>query len=203
PAVVVLAGGGGGRVGDHLDERLVIVAVGGEAVGVERGVAVAAGAVAGLEVEGAAVGLEGEPAAALPDAALGAVGGDVQDAGEFPAAAGEVGDVPGDDPAVVRPLVAVGGPLDVDGAADEVEGAAFVFAQGVELVHRLAGAVVRVGDRAGAVAVGVDRGVVGVVVGGVADQERGDAVGDGGEVNRVQPRVEGGGAADRWPCCVR
>src|SRR5262249_59817742 len=64
PAVGVLAGGAGGRVGDHLDQRLVVVGVCREAGGVQGGRSAAA--VAGLEVEGAAVGLDAAPAAALP-----------------------------------------------------------------------------------------------------------------------------------------
>src|SRR5207253_5195271 len=56
PAIGVLISGAGGRVGDDLDQRFIVVGTGREAAGVQGGGAAAA--VAGLEIEGAAVGLK-------------------------------------------------------------------------------------------------------------------------------------------------
>src|SRR6266849_6536000 len=55
-----------GGVRNHLDQGFVVVGVSGETVRIQGGRSAAA--VAGFEVEGAAVRLEGESAAALPNA---------------------------------------------------------------------------------------------------------------------------------------
>src|SRR5205807_7996308 len=65
PAVGVLSRGRA-PIRHHLDERLVVVGIRWKALGVQC--RRPAAAVAGLEVESAAVGLEGEPTASLPDA---------------------------------------------------------------------------------------------------------------------------------------
>ena len=87
PAIGILVGRRGGRVGLDLDQGFVIVIVGGEAVGIEGRIAAAGVAVAGFKVEGGLpvegfVRIEGQAAAAAPDASLAAIGVGAQDPGK-------------------------------------------------------------------------------------------------------------------------
>ena len=84
PAVGALMIGGRRGIGHHFDDVFVVVVVGGETVGIER--RGAAAAVAGLEVEGAAVRLELHPPAASPDARQAVVGRGAKYAGDREAA---------------------------------------------------------------------------------------------------------------------
>src|SRR5690349_178673 len=73
PAIDVLAGCRCCGIGHNLDQRFVIIAVNWKAVGVKYGVAMAAGPIAGLEIKGASISFESEPASPLPNAAQPAV----------------------------------------------------------------------------------------------------------------------------------
>ena len=170
PAIGVLVGGGRSGVGHDFDESVVIVAVAGKTVGVESRIGVAARAVARVEIKGTPVRLEGEAAATLPDTRFATVGRVVENPLELEPRRGQMGHVPGDHPTVIGTVVAVRGPRDINGIVDQTQGGPLVFAQGVELDDLLAGAVVGVGHVAVAGAVGVDRRVVDVALGSVADQ---------------------------------
>ena len=161
PAIGILVGRGGGRVGLDLDQGFVIVVVGGEAVGIEGRRAAARVAVAGFKVEGGLpiegfVRIEGQAAAAAPDASLAAIGVGAQDPGKNHPLRRQVGDVPCDDPAMIRADVAVRSPFGVDHAVHQAQGGAVGLVQGVELDHAPDIAVAR--------AVDVDRCVIGVIV---------------------------------------
>jgi len=81
-------------------------------------------------------------------------------------------------------------------AVHESEGGPLMFAKSVELADLLAGAVVRVEHAAVARAIGINRGIVDVAIGGVADGERHDAIGAVGDVDGVQRLHVMGRAAD-------
>src|SRR5262249_39617869 len=107
------------------------------------GVEAGAEAVARGEVQ-IALGIHAVPAAAFPDAGGAAVGGGVEDLLQR-----QVTGPVADHPAVVRAVVPVGGPGDVDDAIDQGQGGTLVFAQGVEAQGRPVTAGARAGDRDG------------------------------------------------------
>ena len=113
PAVGVWDQLGAGRIVHDLYEGVAVVGVGGEALAVDG---VGEGAVAGLEVE-RALRVEDQRAAALPDPAQAAVGRGVQHAVEDHRGPGIERRFVTQDPAVVGPVVAVGGEGDASGAS--------------------------------------------------------------------------------------
>jgi hypothetical protein len=136
------------------------------------------GAVAGDDVD-VAGGVDGGGLAGVPDAGAGAGGRGVEDGGLV-----EGGGVVGEEEAMVRLFVAVGGVADVDGAVGEREGGALVLHEGVE-----GGG----GDGDGAV---VEVGTGGEVEGVEALLEVGAGVGEGDDVEGVAGAVDDGGADD-------
>src|SRR5262249_40550713 len=140
-------------------------------------------AVARGEVE-VALGVHAQPAAALPDAGSGAVGGGVENLLQR-----QVARLVADDPAVIRAVVPVGGNGAVDDAVDQGQGGALVFLQGVEGQDPVDAAVTSAGY--GNVA------RVSVAPGGVADRHHavGSPVQAGGDVQGVEALHVVGGAA--------
>src|SRR5262249_25619482 len=79
---------------------------------------------------------------------------------------------------------AMGGPSGINLIVDETERRPIALAHRIELNDLLAGPVVRVENRPVAVAIGVDRCVVRVAVGGRPPVVRSDPVSAGGDVDR-------------------